>query len=245
MSTRHRSRLLALLALVLRVPLLLAAAGLLALGAVVGAERLFLRHGLQLGDFPFTGPDRAGLRALTLAMVPLPILAGLVLWRARARHGGDWARALGFVAPRRPGRLVVLVLLWPPLQIAWTAALALAAGAPLARVWQVPSFATGTALAAWIVWLVVLAPVAEEMLFRGDLFARARSLLPPAATVALAAVLFALGHAERGWAQPVSVLPLGLVLGAVRLWCGSLWASILLHAASNGAVVAVMLGRAA
>ncbi|WP_298966589.1 type II CAAX endopeptidase family protein [uncultured Methylobacterium sp.] len=237
---RPRRPALRLVVLVLRAPVFLVAAGLLGLAAVAGSERLLVLLGLRPAAF---GPGGSGPSALALAIVPLPILVGLVAWRARVRHGGGWARALGLVVPRSPGRLALALALWPPLQIGWTALLAAGSGVPLSRAWQLPPFA-GTTLAAWIVWLVVLAPVAEEMLFRGDLFARARGLLGPAATVVLAAGLFALSHAERGWAQPLSVLPLGLVLGAVRLWCASLWAAILLHAASNGAVVAVMLWHA-
>nr|WP_268926703.1 CPBP family intramembrane glutamic endopeptidase [Methylobacterium ajmalii] len=105
------------------------------------------------------------------------------------------------------------------------------------RAWRLSPFLTGEVFVAWTLWLVVLAPLAEEMLFRGDLFSRLRVLLPPAATVAVGALVFGLCHAERGLLQPVSVLPLGVALGAMRLWTGSLWPCIALHALSNGAVV--------
>ena len=71
----------------------------------------------------------------------------------------------------------------------------------------------------------------------GDLFGRLARHLAPDATVAVATGVFVLCHAERGLLQPVSVLPLGVALGLMRLWTGSLWPCIALHAASNGAVV--------
>ncbi|MBK3426627.1 CPBP family intramembrane glutamic endopeptidase, partial [Methylobacterium ajmalii] len=176
-----------------------------------------------------TGPERA---ALALTVLPPAALALLVLAAARFAPG-----RIGFARPALPRRAVLLLILWPPLQVAWTAGLLLLSGTMPVRAWRLSPFLTGEVFVAWTLWLVVLAPLAEEMLFRGDLFSRLRVLLPPAATVAVGALVFGLCHAERGLLQPVSVLPLGVALGAMRLWTGSLWPCIALHALSNGAVV--------
>ncbi|MGY2053192.1 CPBP family intramembrane glutamic endopeptidase [Methylobacterium sp. JK268] len=238
LAGRRRAVRIALVAL--RPLLFLVAAGLLAFGLVTGAARLLQGRGLTVGGFPFSGFDAADRYALTFAVVPLPLLAALVVWRARARFGPGWGAALGLVAPRGRG-LALALLLWPPTQVAWVAALAALAGHPAAAAFRFPPALTGTAFAVWLAWLLVLAPVAEELLFRGDLFARGAALLGPGPLVALSAGLFALSHGTGGLGHPLSVLPLGLVLGLLRLRSGSLFACMALHAANNGAVVLTML----
>jgi membrane protease YdiL (CAAX protease family) len=219
----------AVAAAILRALLLQLAAFGLVLGALALARRL---PSPPPGLLPFadlTGPERA---ALALTVLPPAALALLVLAAARFAPG-----RIGFARPALPRRAVLLLILWPPLQVAWTAGLLLLSGTMPVRAWRLSPFLTGEVFVAWTLWLVVLAPLAEEMLFRGDLFSRLRVLLPPAATVAVGALVFGLCHAERGLLQPVSVLPLGVALGAMRLWTGSLWPCIALHALSNGAVV--------
>ncbi|SEO69117.1 hypothetical protein SAMN04487843_10384 [Methylobacterium sp. ap11] len=219
----------AVAAAILRALLLQLAAFGLVLGALALARRL---PSPPPGLLPFpslTGAERA---ALALTVLPPAALALLVLAAARFSPG-----RIGFARPALPRRAVLLLILWPPLQVAWTAGLLLLSGAVPVRAWRLSPFLTGEVFLAWTLWLVVLAPLAEEMLFRGDLFSRLRALLPPVATVAVGALVFGLCHAERGLLQPVSVLPLGLALGAMRLWTGSLWPCIALHALSNGAVV--------
>ncbi|TNC13709.1 CPBP family intramembrane metalloprotease [Methylobacterium terricola] len=214
---------------ILRALLLQVAAFGLVFGAVAAASRLPALPSDRLPFPSLSGRERA---ALALTVLPHVALALLVLV-ARLRSG----KPLGFVRPALSRRAVVLLLAWPPLQVAGTAGLLLLSGQTPARAWRLSPFLAGGVLWTWMLWLVVLAPLAEEMLFRGDLFARLRRLLPPAATVVVSAALFALCHAENGLLQPLSVLPLGVALGAMRLWTGSLWPCILLHAASNGAVV--------
>ncbi|MFE1603065.1 CPBP family intramembrane glutamic endopeptidase [Methylobacterium sp. ID0610] len=230
-------------ALALRPPLFLAAAGLLAFALVVGAAHALRARGLSVWGFPYAGFDETERYALTLAVVPLPILAGLVVWRARARYGRAWAGALGLVRPAAPARLIAAMAVWPVLQIAWVSALTALSGQAPAEAFRLPPLA-GAGFAVWATWLVLLAPAAEELLFRGDLFARARGLLAPGAVILLSAGLFALSHGFGAVTRPLSVLPLGLALGLVRLWTGSLWACIAFHAGNNAAVVLVMLALA-
>ncbi|MFH6784789.1 MULTISPECIES: CPBP family intramembrane glutamic endopeptidase [Methylobacterium] len=230
---------LGIAAAILRALGLQVAAFGLVFGAVAAASRLpALPPGLMpvaplpFASWPFASLSGRERAALALTVLPHAALALLVL-AARRRPG----KPLGFASPALPRRAVLLLLLWPPLQVAGTAGLLLLTGQIPTRTWRLSPLLTGGVLWTWILWLVVLAPLAEEMLFRGDLFGRLRRHLAPAATVAVSAAVFALCHAENGLLQPVSVLPLGVALGAMRLWSGSLWPCIALHAASNGAVV--------
>ena len=87
------------------------------------------------------------------------------------------------------------------------------------------------------IWLsliatVILAPLAEELLFRGVTFGMAKKFMPLMAANILQAVLFGIYH--MNWIQGVYAFVLGLVLGFTAEYFHSIWASILLHAFING-----------
>ncbi len=88
----------------------------------------------------------------------------------------------------------------------------------------------GIALA--FISLVVVAPVAEEVLFRGYLFGKLRAYAPIWLTVVIVSVLFALVHFQ--WNVAIDVFALSIVLCLVRIFSGSLWPSIFLHMLKNG-----------
>jgi membrane protease YdiL (CAAX protease family) len=92
-------------------------------------------------------------------------------------------------------------------------------------------------LPIWSVYLLIsLAPaVCEELVFRGYISARLSDLLSPNETLIVQAALFALLHLS-----PVifpSHLLMGVVLGIIRRRSGSLYPSMLTHAAWNAYVV--------
>jgi uncharacterized protein len=80
--------------------------------------------------------------------------------------------------------------------------------------------------------LVVVAPVAEELIFRGYLFGKLRKYAPVWVSVLLSAALFAVAHMQFNVA--LDTFALGIVLALLRVITGSLWASIALHALKNG-----------
>ncbi len=108
--------------------------------------------------------------------------------------------------------------------------------ADLARGWQVPVIALG---------VVVLAPVAEELLFRGTLLRSLLRKISPDAAVFVAAATFGLVHIPGDpsigtlVALPAIVV-LGLVSGYQAAKTGNLSRSILLHMGFN-ALSAVLL----
>ncbi len=84
----------------------------------------------------------------------------------------------------------------------------------------------------YFVAVVALAPLLEEVLFRGVLLAVLRRYLGAAGGIVVSALLFMAVHQ-----QPVTFLPLfwlGLVLGFVYHYTGSLAAPVALHALHNG-----------
>ncbi len=80
--------------------------------------------------------------------------------------------------------------------------------------------------------LVIIAPVAEEILFRGYLLGKLLKHAPVWIAVVLSAGLFAVAHGQFNLA--LDTFALGLVLGMLRIYSGSIWPSIFLHMLKNG-----------
>jgi membrane protease YdiL (CAAX protease family) len=84
--------------------------------------------------------------------------------------------------------------------------------------------------------LVVVAPVAEEVLFRGYLLGKLRKLFPTWAAILATSVLFGLIHVGTtgAWNVAVDTFALSIILCLLRVSTGSIWASMLLHMIKNG-----------
>ena len=87
------------------------------------------------------------------------------------------------------------------------------------------------ALALLAFTALVLAPLFEEMIFRGALLPVLVTRLGPLPGVLLSGLLFAMAHISVGELAPLTVLGVGL--GLVRLRSGRLWPSVLMHGLWN------------
>lgn len=78
----------------------------------------------------------------------------------------------------------------------------------------------------------IVGPIAEEFCFRGLLYTRLRSGMPPLLAGIISSLIFGLVHGTAIW------FFYAFLLGLVMVWLfqrfGSLWASILFHMAFNG-----------
>lgn len=87
--------------------------------------------------------------------------------------------------------------------------------------------------------LVVLPPIAEEILFRGFLFTGLRKKLSLWPTAILTSLAFGAGHLQFGndapllWAAALDTFVLSMVLCYVRERTNSLWPGIFIHAGKN------------
>lgn len=81
------------------------------------------------------------------------------------------------------------------------------------------------------VTLVIIAPVAEEVLFRGYLFGQLRRWLPMWGAIVLTSLLF--GFVHGAWNVGIDTFALSVMLCVLRVTTGSLWAPILLHMTKN------------
>lgn len=86
--------------------------------------------------------------------------------------------------------------------------------------------------------LVVLAPFAEEALFRGYLQGKLRQVTSLGLTVIVTSVVFALlhlpGDGALQWNVVFDVFVLSVALCLLREWTGTIWAGVLLHMLKNG-----------
>ena len=236
------------------VPVLVLVLATLLAGAlvrVVGDLRLGIdpltptlqRPRLPLAEIAARGVVTDALRQGLMAVM----VVALALWVS----GRGWRERLGLARPAIPrapmGRLWLLLLLWPVIHILWVTATASALHVNFAKGVRLSPFLSPAMVALWFAFVVVLAPVAEELLLRGETFARASAFLGPAGTIAATALLFCLAHVglepgtKNAFARPLTLLPLALTLGWLRWRTGRLWPCMLLHGWSNLALVTYQL----
>lgn len=80
--------------------------------------------------------------------------------------------------------------------------------------------------------LVVLAPIAEEVLFRGYLYGKLRKTTPLWVAIFVTSVIFGFVHFQ--WNVGIDVFALSVVACILREVTGTIWAGILLHMIKNG-----------
>jgi hypothetical protein len=105
------------------------------------------------------------------------------------------------------------------------------------------AFSPSTSFFWLILGISILAPIAEELLFRGIIQGELQRAMPEWAAIVIQGLIFALFHM-----QPVQVsyviLP-GLLLGLAYAWTRSLWVPIAMHIAFNflGSVLPALVGE--
>lgn len=201
------------------------------------------------------GPDSGGA-ALFWLVVPAQNLGmiGVLVWLGRRRGYGNPARELGLrVEPRQAwwvlagaGALIAFSFLSAGL-------LELLGEEPQENAQTIIGliFETrGTVTAAAVViGVVILGPVAEELLYRGlTLQTVLQGGRPPALAATVSAAVFALAHladpslfSTTGAVTLTTLFLLGLFLGAVRIRTGGLGAPIFVHSGFNLITVLVVL----
>ncbi len=109
-------------------------------------------------------------------------------------------------------------------------------GQPLVPEILVPYFQGPFAALVMACASVLVAPVVEELLFRGVLFGAIERLGPAWLAVLLTALPFGLLHVMTygsDWYTILQTFVMGLLLGGLRAWTRSLWPGIVFHAVHN------------
>lgn len=91
-----------------------------------------------------------------------------------------------------------------------------------------------------ILLIVVLAPLAEEIAFRGMLFGGIRKRLPLLPAALVAGAFFGLLHFSTGWSAVPVLIFLGALFAILYEKTESLWPPIILHAINNGFAMVVL-----
>jgi CAAX protease family protein len=169
-------------------------------------------------------------------------------WRGTLLHIGSSlaiiAVVVAVVRVRRLPAREFLALRWPPLRttLGWLAAFAILValeemvsrkmGLPQAEPWS--GRYAGGLLALRLIGLIALAPAAEELVFRGVLFARIRETrLGAVGAILIPAAFFALLHVQYSLLEMSFIAVDGLFFGLARYQSRSLLIPILLHASGN------------
>jgi CAAX protease family protein len=80
--------------------------------------------------------------------------------------------------------------------------------------------------------LVVIAPLAEETLFRGYLYGKLRKFRSVWASTLITSILFGIVHLQ--WNVGVDVFALSIVMCTLREISGTIWPGVLMHMMKNG-----------
>lgn len=86
--------------------------------------------------------------------------------------------------------------------------------------------------------LVVVAPIAEELLFRGYLFGKLKKSFPIWLAILITSLVFGALHlfssSPFAWNLFVDTFALSIILCLLRVMTGNIWSSVLLHMIKNG-----------
>jgi membrane protease YdiL (CAAX protease family) len=208
-------------------------------------NRRFAGVGTTLGLFVWLNLFSLPLGiAAIIASKPHPLLGAVfgflamltvvpgVLWVAKSAWGTEWRKALP-LAPVGPGLLV-----WTVLCVFSQLLVVLAWAWAVDRTVGLPHFPDPVA-SVGVLGLVLGAPIAEEVLFRGYGLARIRELAGDQRALLFTALMFALVHGS--WVKLPGAFAIGLFLGWLVLRTGSLWPALLGHFTNNG--IAYVLSR--
>jgi len=172
----------------------------------------------------------SGLALAIVATVQAPVMLALTAFAAWLRMP---VRAyLGLVWPGWRETIIGMLALGALMLVQDGVTVAL--GRPIVPEFMVHTYRTAGFLPLLLVALLVAAPLVEETFFRGFLLkGLAESRAGPAVAVVLASALWAVIHLQYDWFGVTAIFVAGLLLGTVRLWTGSTWLAVLLHALMN------------
>ena len=190
--------------------------------ALPGAIFAILAFVISVATDVLGWPEAEVEGATPIAVGPLLLLAA---WVLLIRRRGLTRRHLGLRAFKPSGGLIVPMLLVVDFIFAF-AYLGL-----LDMYGALPSASTSRQLPVSVVATVLFAPVCEELFFRALLFTGFRHYYGPRRAAVFSAALFALYHLNPLFF--VSHFISGIALAALLDATGSIWPSILLHAAWN------------
>lgn len=241
----------------------LAAAALL-LFAYQGLLMLLTVMVMPLAGGQDIGSTRGMVRSSLAAILPAALAAAALAWWLAGQRGGEPARVLCF---RRPdltglGWLVLLLGFMLAMYLAMMV-LVLALSIDLSQYKPGPDGQSPQQGSAGEVKeaifdlaneprlfllifpsIAVGAPLIEELIFRGQLFAAlSRTRLGVSGTTVVTAAAWALLHMTEPWLMIGVIFIMGIVLGYLLYRFGSIWVPIICHGVWNGAYALLVFAK--
>lgn len=203
------------------------------------------------GNFEDT---RSIVKANLTVIFPASLLIALAAWKLAGLKGADPAQVLSLRTPRlTPAGWAAIIGGFVVAMYAAIIVIVMVLGIDLDQYTPGPDGASPDGGSAGLVkeamfdianepWLFLLvfpsvalgAPIAEEVIFRGQLFsALSQTRLGVSGTAVITSGLWALLHMSEPWLSVGLIFVMGLVLGWLMYRFGSLWVVIACHAAWN------------
>lgn len=200
--------------------------------AAVVAVAVAVKLGFVMPGTRMRGSNGTVLAVVSLVLYPVVIIT---LMLASRRSGSSVLAYMGLDIPRRQDIAITVagLAVW----IALFDALQVALGWDLVPPWQLETYRSarvdGSLIWLWLV-LVVAAPIAEELLFRGFVFRgfvhTQRDAVPG---ILLISLVWSSLHLQYDWYVMATIFVFGMLLGLVRWSTGSTTLTIILHMLSN------------
>jgi len=175
-----------------------------------------------------------------ITLAGIPVIAAAARAFPRQPWGGPFAFPLRFGTARVIG-LSLLGLAAASLFGSWCApwiAEWLHRPSTLQEVVPIIRFGLGMNPVATVVSVVIVAPICEEIIFRGLLYGALENRLGVAGAILISAVVFAVVHLQITYF--IGLLGVGIVLGWARWKTGSLGLPIVLHIINNAAAMLML-----
>ncbi len=194
------------------------------------------------------GPPWTLDRPLTVFLSGLGLDAGLIvasLYRGRAVGDGRLRDGLGLDPIERPGLLIFLILACMAVPAFYTLIFQALLHEPLGwllqdRLHQAWGDGPPTSVRV-LIMTVIMAPIAEELFFRGWLWTGLSRHMGPLAVCLLTGIPFLLAHLPGGSYKPIILIPATIFISVARHCCGGIRASMLVHGFNNLAAMASLL----
>ncbi len=187
----------------------------------------------KLADLPTSGP----LIAIMIAVSTPAVVAVFMLAAHLSRAGIKEYLGLYWPSLRDLGLGLLVMAVFVPL----TDVATWASGAEPIPEFMTETYATAKAmgmLPLLVIAFVVLAPLGEEIAFRGFLFRGFAGRLGPLPAILITAVVWGGLHTQYGILLQLQILAIGLAFGWLRWRSGSTLLTVLLHTLMNGTAMA-------
>jgi len=172
-----------------------------------------------------------------LCLAIMTIVSGLIciplaLWFAKLRKNSSVKNYIGFKEPLTREWVGWLLILGAFLFL--SDAVTLLLGRPIVPPFMVDAYKTASFLPALLFAIIIVAPIFEEIFFRGFLFQGIRySRLGPIGAIGITSFIWAVIHVQYDIYGIATVFALGLLFGIARLKTDSIHLLMVMHSLSS------------